>query len=82
MECDVLVVGAGPAGLASSIIASKSGLRTIVVEKSSKIGYPVKTSAFTFKEVLESWNLSDNVMAKWYNSFYIFSANSKSGFPE
>ena len=37
IECDVLVVGAGPAGLASSIITSESGLKTILIEKSPAI---------------------------------------------
>ncbi|HWG57449.1 MAG TPA: NAD(P)/FAD-dependent oxidoreductase [Candidatus Acidoferrales bacterium] len=32
MQCDVLVAGAGPAGLATAIAASEQGLRTIVVD--------------------------------------------------
>jgi digeranylgeranylglycerophospholipid reductase len=77
MECDVLVVGAGPAGLGAAITSSKKGLKTILVEKSSEIGYPVKSSAFTWKEVLEDWNLPDEVMYQWMNSFYIYSSPSK-----
>jgi thioredoxin reductase (NADPH) len=34
-EFDVLVVGAGPAGLAASVYASSEGLRTLVVERES-----------------------------------------------
>lgn len=74
---DVLIVGGGPAGLASSIIASKAGLKTIVIEKSSEIGYPVKTSAFTFKEVVDSWNISKSVFLQMCDSFYVSSAFSK-----
>ena len=77
IKCDVLVVGAGPAGLASSIVTSKAGIETIVVEKSSEIGYPVKTSAFTFKEVVDSWDLPEDTIAQWCNSFYVNSAHSK-----
>lgn len=33
MECDLLIVGGGPAGLAASVYAASEGLRTIVVEK-------------------------------------------------
>lgn len=77
MKCDVMVVGAGPAGLGAAITSSKKGLKTILVEKSSEIGYPVKSSAFTWKEVLEDWNLPDEVMYQWVDSFYIYSSPSK-----
>ena len=40
-ECDLLVVGGGPAGLSASESASKSGLNVICVEKKEKIGTPV-----------------------------------------
>lgn len=77
MECDIVVVGAGPAGLAASITSSSKGLKTVLIERSSEIGYPVKTSAFTFKEVIEQWNLPNEVMMKWHTSFYIYSAYSE-----
>lgn len=77
MECDVLVVGAGPAGLAASITTAGLGLNTIVIEKNSEIGHPIKTSAFTFKEVIDSWDLPDNVMLQWCESFYVNSSHTK-----
>ncbi len=33
LECDVAVVGAGPAGLAAAVYAASEGLRTIVIER-------------------------------------------------
>ena len=74
MKCDVLVVGAGPAGLGAAITSSKKGLKTILVEKSSEIGYPVKSSAFTWKEVVENWGLPNRVVSQWIDLFYICSA--------
>jgi len=75
MKCDVLVVGAGPAGLGAAITTSKNGLKTFLIEKSSEIGYPVKTSAYTFKEVLNDWGLPKKTMKQWCNSFYVNSSN-------
>jgi len=41
-ECDVLVVGGGPAGLSTAWGASKNGSEVICVEKEEEIGKPVK----------------------------------------
>ena len=37
-HCDVLVVGAGPAGLAAALVASCSGARVVVVERDTVLG--------------------------------------------
>src|SRR5229473_315847 len=44
VDCDVLIVGGGPAGLAAAEAAAKGGVRTIVLERQNEIGYPVHTS--------------------------------------
>jgi digeranylgeranylglycerophospholipid reductase len=75
-KSDILVVGGGPAGLGAAITGSKKGLKTILVENSSEIGYPAKSSAFTWKEVVDNWNLPTSVMSQWIDSFYICSAHS------
>ncbi|MCI0694454.1 NAD(P)/FAD-dependent oxidoreductase [candidate division KSB1 bacterium] len=41
---DLLIAGAGPAGLSAAIAAAKAGLRVAVFERSKEIGYPVHTS--------------------------------------
>lgn len=43
--CDVLVIGAGPAGLAAAVNAASEGLRTTVVERERKTGGQAKNSA-------------------------------------
>ena len=57
MRCDVLVIGAGPTGLACAIEAQKVGLRVIVVDKgclvNSLFHYPAGMSFFTTPELLE-----------------------------
>ncbi|GBE18894.1 hypothetical protein BMS3Abin16_01504 [archaeon BMS3Abin16] len=43
IECDVLVVGAGPAGSVVSLICAKNGLNTILLEKNTAVGSHTKT---------------------------------------
>ena len=54
---DLLVVGAGPVGLACAIEAAREGLRAIVVEKdalvNSILGYPVGMEFFSTPELIE-----------------------------
>ena len=38
IDCDVLVVGAGPAGLSSSLLLLKKGLNIVLLEKKKSIG--------------------------------------------
>src|ERR671911_2240265 len=54
---DVLVVGAGPAGLATAIAAAQHGLDYVVVEKgalvNSLLHYPTEMVFFTTPELME-----------------------------
>ena len=56
-RCDVLVIGAGPTGLACAIEAQKIGLKVIVVDKgclvNSLFHYPANMVFFTTPELLE-----------------------------
>lgn len=42
IECDVLVIGGGPAGASTAIASAKKGLSTILIEEDKKIGAPVQ----------------------------------------
>lgn len=44
-ECDVLVVGAGPAGLAAAVNAASEGLQVIVLDKSTDVGGQARSSS-------------------------------------
>ncbi len=54
---DVIVVGAGPAGLATAIAAAKRGLSYLVLEKgalvNSLLHYPIEMVFFTTPELME-----------------------------
>ena len=55
--CDVLVIGAGPTGLACAIEAQRRGLKTVVIDKgclvNSLFHYPAGMVFFTTPELLE-----------------------------
>src|SRR4029079_6333756 len=46
-EVDLLVVGAGPAGMTSALVASLEGLDVLICEKSDQVGGTGATSAGT-----------------------------------
>src|SRR5580698_7506961 len=58
---DVLVVGAGPTGLACAIEAQRAGLQTVLVDKgclcNSLFHYPSNMTFFTTPELLEIGNM-------------------------
>ncbi len=61
MRADVLVIGAGPTGLACAIEAQKVGLKVIIVDKgclvNSLFHYPANMVFFTTPELLEIGNV-------------------------
>jgi digeranylgeranylglycerophospholipid reductase len=42
LECDVLVIGGGPAGSSAARAAAKNGAKTILIEEDNEIGKPVQ----------------------------------------
>src|SRR3979490_1229971 len=56
-QTDVLIVGAGPTGLACAIEAQKSGFKALILEKGCLVNsifhYPTNMTFFTTPELLE-----------------------------
>lgn len=59
---DVIVVGAGPAGLSSAFIAAQAGAKVAVLEKSKEIGYPIHTSGGSWIDELKNLDIPDRFM--------------------
>ncbi|MFQ5674401.1 MAG: NAD(P)/FAD-dependent oxidoreductase [bacterium] len=62
VEYDVLVVGAGPAGLSAGFAAARSGARVAIFEKSKEIGCPIHTSGGSWIEELNQLGIPDRFM--------------------
>jgi len=57
---DVLVVGAGPAGLATALSAARHGARVVVVERHPGTSVHPRATALTTRtmEILRGWGLT------------------------
>ena len=63
-ECDVLVVGAGPAGSSSAGAAARSGARVIMIDKRSRVGVPVQCAEHIPKPLAMEVSLSEEAVAQ------------------
>jgi digeranylgeranylglycerophospholipid reductase len=75
IECDVLVVGAGPAGSVAALYSSKHGLNTVLIERNNKIGAHANTRIdssldFGLTKIIKEMNLkTENLVykSKWHS---------------
>jgi thioredoxin reductase (NADPH) len=62
-SCDVVIVGAGPTGLACGIECKKLGLKPVLLEKgcvvNSLYNYPTNMVFFTTPELLEIGDVAE-----------------------
>lgn len=58
---DVLIVGAGPVGLATAIELGQRGIRCLVVERNDRVGYSprAKTTNVRTREHLRRWGIAE-----------------------
>jgi 2-polyprenyl-6-methoxyphenol hydroxylase-like FAD-dependent oxidoreductase len=63
--CDVLVVGAGPAGLTTAIMLARHGIDVLVVERHENISSLPKATSITTRtmELLRTWGIEQQVRA-------------------
>jgi digeranylgeranylglycerophospholipid reductase len=69
--CDVIVVGAGPAGSVAARVAAEAGLSTLLVEKRQEIGAPVRCAEAVGAEATRPYLPQDerwiNAHIAWYD---------------
>jgi digeranylgeranylglycerophospholipid reductase len=60
-DCDVLIVGGGPAGLGAAEAAAKHGVHTVVLERQNEIGYPVHTSGGSWMRDMQALAIPEHL---------------------
>ncbi len=88
INCDVLVVGAGPAGSVSALCCSRHGLNTVLIERNDTIGAHTSTRIdsspdFGLTEIINELGLKTEDLvynSKWHSpSGRSFTLHSKTG---
>lgn len=52
MDCDILVIGAGPAGSCAAVTAAGEGARVLVAERRKQVGVPVRCAEYVPRALL------------------------------
>ncbi|HYY50504.1 MAG TPA: NAD(P)/FAD-dependent oxidoreductase [Nitrososphaeraceae archaeon] len=58
VDCDIAVVGGGPAGLSAAYTAARSGAKVILFEKDESIAHNIRTSGVTWIEEIEKLGIT------------------------
>jgi 2-polyprenyl-6-methoxyphenol hydroxylase-like FAD-dependent oxidoreductase len=66
VHCDVLIVGAGPVGLAAAIELGSRGVRVLIVERNARVGVAprAKTTNVRTRTHLRRWGIADRLAAE------------------
>lgn len=62
IKCDILVVGAGPAGSVAAGVAASYGLDVLLIDKKKRLGEKPHCGEFIPKELLAEFNLSSIII--------------------
>lgn len=68
MECDLIIIGAGPGGYETAIKAAKAGLKTVIIEKANLGGTCLNAGCIPTKCLCHSAEVLDEVSAAGFAS--------------
>ena len=56
-QCDILIIGAGPAGSSAALKAAQEGARAILIEQKKEIGVPVQCAEYIPVQLYNQYRL-------------------------
>ena len=77
-ECDVLIVGAGLAGLQCARLLGQEGLRVVLVDRKSSLRQHVHTTGIFVRRTLEDFDLPENCLGPAIKNVTLYSPNRRS----
>ncbi len=70
---DVVIIGAGPVGIYTSIKLAKGGFRVLVIEEDAQVGKPRFCTGLISKEAFDRFGLPQKAIENEFHSAWIFS---------
>ncbi len=74
-DCDVVIIGAGPAGSTIAYYLAKKGLEIILVEKKKQIGYPLQCAGILSRHIFNHNELPDDIILNAVNGAFLHTQN-------
>lgn len=75
MDYDVIIVGAGPGGLACGKVTASHGLSTLIIERNNQIGRKVCAGGITWNGLLRE--IDQDISENQFRTQHIFTRNQK-----
>lgn len=63
-QCDILIIGAGPAGSSAALKAAQEGARAILIEQKKEIGVPVQCAEYIPVQLTTNIGLRDDLLVQ------------------
>ncbi len=78
-DYDIIIVGAGPAGLNAAVYAAKQGADVLVLDKKKELGIPVRCAEAVVENILHDFNIkpTKDIVANKVSSLKLYSSKGK-----